>query len=1028
MDKGLSFFDQEEDNNEDHSNELLKTFVSESEDQVDRLEELLFDLEKNPHNQDGINAAFRAFHNIKGSSSTINLKTIPDLAHYSESLLQLAREGKYILEESGFGVFLESLSAIKDIIQRLKTDGEEGPKKYFNILAHLEEKILEITQDEKRESNQTLESTDKSEEDDKNKPAQKIEKYVKVNEYQIDRAMQTMGDLLLIRNRFIGLGNFLQKNTEISAIVRDFEIASEELQRRISELRLSSLEPLFNSMRHVARNAALDTGKNVQISFEGGMTQVDRQLMETIRESIIHIIRNAVDHGIETPEERIEKNKDPQGSIKISVFQQSGEILIAIVDDGGGIDSEKIKKIALEKKLITNEEAANFNDQQANQLIFEPGFSTKTEVSKLSGRGVGMDVVKSMVEEVRGRVEVLSKIGFGSTFIMKLPLNLSINDTLFFLVNDTQYSLPLCHVVEVFSSQSPLIINQIETIVDGIKILKLRGEAFPIVELAKLFSYPCSETCGYIMVEHSMKRFVLAVSKILGSSPSFIQPLNKELKIKGPFSGVSKDINGLPVLQIDLMLLAEKIRSAPTHKAQKNKSIAAAIDSDYLLSDLSRMNQKIIVFWADQLYGIPVQKAENITYAMKEEILSIAGGNDFIAIDNETIPIVWPDKILAQKKFSEKTFYWIAIAINEGKKYALPLVNYRGIHEMPMDYKEVDYHTCILGSTKLSEDTLLLIDVNILINTYLNQHKSPISESKEKKKIVLAEDEPFFRSNIVSFLTTHGFEVEVASDGKAALDILEGSAVQPMALVTDIEMPNMDGIHLIRYLRSRDRFRNFPIIVLSAIANNVVTKKAHDAGADLWISKMNHHQVLETLRNINDIRHTNGKWDHKKKEIENEEKIITFYCEGKIFALPMPFVKEVGADKTTSHVPNNETSLKGVTNYHGSIIPCINQLALLNLQDRKQSQSEYDIRLIVDLGDITISLVVDSIGHVIAKNQLQEGEGLFAEQSVDHFHTEIIEKVFCFEDELIFVISRNALRELIKNHYRIAIKHVEIAS
>ena len=798
------------------------------------------------------------------------------------------------------------------------------------------------------------------------------QKYFRVSQYQISDAIKAAGELLMARNGFLEIRSVYKDDRRLLNLIRDLDQVTNSIQNKITGLRLCSLDPILRSMHSVVRTAANKLGKQINLNILSGDTYVDRTILELIKDPLMHIIRNSVDHGIETPQERKNIGKAAQGTIEIESGYQSGEIFIAIKDDGRGIDLEKIKTKVLAQKIITQDELSSLSKYEIYHLIFRPGFSTKDEVSDLSGRGVGMDVVKTQIESLQGSIGIETNPDRGTTIKLSLPLNVSIIESLFFNISHDEYSIPLNSILEVFPASSPLIRNKINDIGRGLRVVSLRGRGIPIMNLAKHLGYKSCQQGGYILVRQGNTRFMLEVDRVSGASSIFVQPIQKSYHIEGPFSGTSKSISGSPVLQIDISSIAKCLGSQRyLSKIDDNKVTGLSYSRSQ--RDLTRLRQKLLTFKCLEHYAIPVQHAEKIFYADSSEMKKLANGSYYIKEAEIIYPILWIESLMYQKPPIEADGYWcICVKINEEEK-VIPLCEFTGIKKMGECFREASFHDQVIGSTTIDENHYLILDLRSLQRVAKDEITKP-------KVILFAEDEPFYRHLLTRELHYHHYEIHPVKDGKEAIDALKQWPIDKDIdlVITDIEMPNANGAELISFIRSHETFKHLPIMVVTALSDKNIIRACHDAGADMYMSKQKHNQVMSFIDKA--IHQPKRKKSSLPETRQHQGKrMITFEIGNKILALDIKFVIEMNQKYPIKWVPGNSSFLDGITYYGDESIPILNLGKLLsNLGLDLGKNFETNQVVIIDIGeDYKIGTRMTRVGNVVNPNNLKIGEGLF---------------------------------------------------
>ncbi|RLA92335.1 MAG: chemotaxis protein CheA, partial [Deltaproteobacteria bacterium] len=584
---------------EDADRDLIEEYIAESTDLLTRAEEALLTLETTPEDMEAVNTVFRAFHTIKGTSSFLELAIVSELAHHAESLLSRVREGQIKYGGIYADLSLRAIDMIKLLIDSVK-EAIKGapllkPQGYDELLEQLkdpEETTLTETETETPEIaprlGDILVAQGKVERQEVEEVASKkgdkflgselvkekkasvtdvaqalrtqqqmkgnkglVETSVRVRTDRLDRLIDMVGELVIAHSMVVqdevirnNSNHELQKKVaHTSKIVR-------ELQNLSMSMRMVPLKSTFQKMARLVRDLANKTGKKVNFVTEGEDTEIDRSMVDLINDPLMHMVRNAVDHGIESPEERQQKGKPAAGTIKLSAYHSAGNVVVEIADDGKGLDRERIISKAREKGII--DDGASFSDRDVYNLIFEPGFSTAKEVTDISGRGVGMDVVKRNIEGLRGQVEISSEPGKGSTFQVSLPLTLAIIDGMVVRVGSERFIIPTISIVRSLRPKE----KEVASVFGKGELLRLGEELIPIVRLAdvcKIEGAKESPTNALIVVvEDNEKKTGLLVDELLGQQQIVIKSLGETMKDVPGISGGAIMADGLISLILDV--------------------------------------------------------------------------------------------------------------------------------------------------------------------------------------------------------------------------------------------------------------------------------------------------------------------------------------------------------------------------------------------------------------------------------------------------------------------------------------------
>jgi len=546
--------------------ELLEGFLAETTELLEKLDDDLITLEKSPEDAELMNRIFRSIHTVKGASSFLGFDLLVKVTHKTEDVLNRLRKSELTLNSEIMDVILEAVDLVKTLVSDIKAGDiveRELESTIAKLIPFLSESATEATvlapvfaslqQEEKPKVASTEAPPPQAAVPQVTPPAAKLKdppvqkapaakgeeladnSTVRVDVKRLDDLMNQVGELVLERNRMIQLHSDYQFGLDPSAFSDDFgklskrlNFVTSELQMQVLKMRMLPVEKVFKKFPRIVRNLARDLGKEVDLQIIGEETELDRSVVDEIGDPLIHLIRNALDHGLEPPDERLAAGKPRCGTVVLAAAHEGNQIVISIKDNGRGIDPDRVSRKALEKGLITEEQLASMGSREILDLLFLPGFSTKEQATDLSGRGVGMDVVRTNIRKLNGIIEIKNEIGQGSEFILKLPLTLAIIQSLLVEVEREVYSIPLASVIETMR------VNQEEFhMVGGQEVLKLRDSVLPLLRLQRVFS--CAETgadrktCYVVIVGVAEKRVGLVVTRLLGQQEVAIKSLGKFL-------------------------------------------------------------------------------------------------------------------------------------------------------------------------------------------------------------------------------------------------------------------------------------------------------------------------------------------------------------------------------------------------------------------------------------------------------------------------------------------------------------------
>ncbi|MDY6986453.1 MAG: chemotaxis protein CheA [Thermodesulfobacteriota bacterium] len=556
----------------DEDREIVADFVLESLENLETVEVSLIDLEHDPDDMDCINSIFRPFHTIKGVSGFLNLRKINTLAHRVENLLDKARNGEIRVEGTIVDIILESVDILKKLVEGVQEGLEKGvsldngldtaplitkikaveseadlvgEKPLGEILVQKgtitsddvkksldrqegepDKKIGEILVEEKRAQSKEVISALR---DQKRFNRRHIDLQVKVDTEKLDSLVDLTGELviaqsMLRQNNWVASANDQNLYHNLNQLT---QIIS-GLQSTAMSMRMVPIRNTFQKMVRLVRDLAKNSGKEVRLEMTGEDTEIDRNVVEELYEPMVHMIRNAVDHGLESPEEREKAEKEKTGKIYLRAYHLGGNITVEIEDDGRGLDKDRIREKAKSNGLITDD--SKLSESEIYNLIFRPGFSTAKMVTDVSGRGVGMDVVKKALEKLRGRVEINSRPGQGSTFVISLPLTLAIIEGMLVRVGEERYIVPALAILESFRPDR----SQYFTVEGKGEMIESRGDLMPLIRLERLFDVKADSTEPWeslvVAVEHEGEKMCLLLDELLGKEEVVIKSLGESLK------------------------------------------------------------------------------------------------------------------------------------------------------------------------------------------------------------------------------------------------------------------------------------------------------------------------------------------------------------------------------------------------------------------------------------------------------------------------------------------------------------------
>lgn len=671
--------------------EVIGEFLVESYENLDRLDQDLVALEDNPTDRQLLSGIFRTIHTIKGTCGFLGYTKLEALAHAGENLLSKLRDGEIALNAPIATALLSMVDGIRQMLACIEADQTEGNGDYSELTQTLHDLLEnggaepasaeapapaaeapaaepvvegEAVAEEVASEPVVAETPAPTPEPEPAPvaaapvaapaaaaPAQEgggahsnaADSSIRVDVSLLDTLMNLVGELVLARNQIVQVTGAYGES-DLAAAAQRLNLITTELQEGVMKTRMQPIGNVLSKFPRVVRDISVQLGKQVRMELEGKETELDKTINEAIKDPLTHLVRNSVDHGIEMPEERKAKGKNPEGKVVLRAFHEGGQVNIEIEDDGAGIDPEKLKANAIKKGLITEQQAERMGEREALQLIFMPGFSTAATVSNISGRGVGMDVVKTNIESIGGSVDIHTVLGQGTTFKIKIPLTLAIIPALLITDNNDRYAIPQVSLVELLRLEGEQAMNNIEMI-HGAPVYRLRGNLLPLAclnhELWEDNTQPWAgptdqqRVVNIVVLQADGRQFGLVVDEINDTQEIVVKPLDQQLKGISAFAGATIMGDGRIALILDVLGLAQK---AHVINEAREKAMAEAYDAQ-AGSNLDTTETLLLVQVGDRRVAVPLSLVARLEEFPREEIEN-ANGRSVVQYRNEIMPLV----------------------------------------------------------------------------------------------------------------------------------------------------------------------------------------------------------------------------------------------------------------------------------------------------------------------------------------------------------------------------------------------------
>jgi two-component system chemotaxis sensor kinase CheA len=694
----------------------------------------------------------------------------------------------------------------------------------------------------------------------------------------LEDLMNLAGELVLSRNQLMqAISSAALHQIEVAG--QRIDLVTSELQETIMLTRMQTVGNIFNKFPRVVRDLARNLGKEIDLQLEGNEVELDKTIIEGLGDPLTHLVRNSADHGIEMPDARVAAGKPAMGTIVLKAYHEAGQVIIEIVDDGAGLNTDKIVEKALSRGLISPDQAKSMSDKEKANLIFLPGLSTAEQVTDVSGRGVGMDVVKSNLDQLGGQVDIETARGKGTTIRIKLPLTLAIIPSLLVSVGKERYAIPQVNVDELLRIPVDQISERVEMVGDA-EVLLLRGELIPLLYLSNVLGLDGSACSAAAMVGEILRggknadqlqetgctladvnlvvvsagqfRYGLVVDQLHDSVEIVVKPLGRHFKDCQGYAGATIMGDGHVALILDVAGVGRlgdlSLTGARERGALVSKEAEGAKSQDKLSLFVFRNTPQ-------EYCAVPLDLVARVELIDAGEIEEV-GGRRVIKYRGGTLPVFSLDQATTVQHLELTGELIVIVFLMAGHEIGL-------LAKPPVDAIEtevaIDTFTLkqpgISGSAVIGENTTLIVDIYELIQAVQPEWfavRGSIEIADDAGEVgvphlLLVEDSDFFRNQVRKFIEDDGYTVDTAEDGLVAWNMLTADPDRFDLIVTDIEMPNMDGFELARNIRQDKRFSLTPIIALTSLAGDEDVARGKAAGIDDYQVKLDKERLLQSI-------------------------------------------------------------------------------------------------------------------------------------------------------------------------------------
>ncbi|MDK9697717.1 MAG: chemotaxis protein CheW [Siculibacillus sp.] len=887
--------------------DLLREFLTETNESLDVVDVELVKFEQDPNNEKILGNIFRLVHTIKGTCGFLGLPRLEAIAHAAETLMGKFRDGVPVTE-AAVTLVLQSIDRIKqlvadleaseqepagsdeDLISQLERMAEAGkvPEPAVEVPKHTEGQLVyQILERQLRPGEVSLDELERAfretvaEEPPAGAPAPvatpapraakaaapKAEAKEKDGEGEVksggvsaqtirvavdtlEHLMTMVSELVLTRNQLLEIVR-RHEDSEFKVPLQRLSNVTAELQEGVMKTRMQPIGNAWQKLPRIVRDLSAELGKHIELEMNGQETELDRQVLELIKDPLTHMVRNSADHGLETSEQRKAVGKAEKGTIRLSAYHEGGHIIIEIADDGRGLDMDKIRQKIVDNGLASEFELEKMSEAQIYKYVFAPGFSTATKVTNVSGRGVGMDVVKTNIDAIGGTVDLKSVPGKGTTFTIKIPLTLAIVSTLIVESAGDRFAIPQLSVVELVRAQQNSE-HRIERIRDT-PVLRLRNKLLPLVHLSKLLDIttiggeakqPVSEEDGFIVVmQVGQQTFGVVVDAVFHTEEIVVKPMSTMLRHINMFSGNTILGDGSVIMIVDPNGIAQAI--GPSQSAGTTEEV----DHEEERSRDTAQMVSLLLFRA----GTAEPKAVPLSLVTRLEEFSVdkverSNGRDLVQYRGSLMPLVYFDEY-AQRK-TEGSLPMLVFS-DAGRSMGLVVDEIIDIVEDRLDIEVGSERAGMLGSAVVKGKATEVVDIGHFLPQAFEDwfRRKEISSEALTRSLLFVDDAPFFRNMLGPVLKAAGYQVTVCGSAPEALDMLEHGRRFDV-IVSDIEMPEMNGFEFAEAVKRHPRLRQIPILALSSMCTPASIERGRQSGFDDYIAKFDRPGLIAALKEV----------------------------------------------------------------------------------------------------------------------------------------------------------------------------------
>jgi two-component system chemotaxis sensor kinase CheA len=852
--------------------ELLRDFLTETNESIDVVDVELVRFEHEPNNAKILDNIFRLVHTIKGTCGFLGLPRLEALTHAAEALMGNFRDGASVTSDA-VTLILATIDRIKTLLDRLeRTQAEEAGNDEDLIVqlrlatakhgagaqpaapavaAPVQQQVPAAPAPPVAEAPKPAAvakpgagpGADAGGRDDDKSNDKIAAKSIRVHVDTLEHLMTMVSELVLTRNQLLEIVR-RHEDSEFKGPLQRLSNVTAELQEGVMKTRMQQIGVAWQKLPRIVRDLSTELDKQIELEMRGADTELDRQVLELIKDPLTHMVRNSADHGIEMPATRRAAGKPERGTIRLSARHEGGHIVIDVSDDGAGLNTERIKAAAIARGLASEAQIDKMSEAQIQKFIFVAGFSTAQKLTSVSGRGVGMDVVRANIDQIGGTIDVKSVLGEGTRFSIKIPLTLAIISALIVESAGDRFAIPQLAVVELVRVRANSE-HRIEHIKDA-AVLRLRNKLLPLVHLKVLLKIDeggdCQVENGFIVVTQvGSQTFGIVVDAVFHTEEIVVKPMSSKLRNIPLFAGNTILGDGSVIMIIEPNGIAQSIGSVAIERA------GAASEQEADRDDDDFGNESMLVFRA----GSPQPRAVLLSLVTRLEEIEVgkiesSNGRSLVQYRGQLMPLIPINGDVRLKSTGKQP---LLVFSDEGRSMALVVDEIVDIVEQRLDIELVSQRAGVLGSALIRGQATEVIDIGhylpLAFEDWQDWRGRRVAAARHR--VLLVDDSQFFRNMLAPLLNASGFSVACAATAEEALAALrDGARVD--VVITDIDMPGMDGFELTSALRRDPRTAAIPVIGLSSLVSAESVERGRQVGLHDYVAKFDRQGLIAALK------------------------------------------------------------------------------------------------------------------------------------------------------------------------------------